>query len=339
MNTVIKKVFRYMLLFLLVVVVVLVCLAGFLFIGSAKEAKNISWGVNFSQIQSQALGLDWKENYLALLEDMNVKVLKIVAYWSLIEPEKNNYNFNDLDWQIEQAEKNKAKVVLAVGMKAPRWPECHIPQWAGGLSKEEQQEEILAMVKEVVSRYRGSSAISVWQVENEPLFPFGKCPWVDKNFLKKEINLVKEIDYTKRPVMITDSGEGSFWFVAAQLGDVVGTTMYRKVWFDQFERYISYPLPPVFYARKAKVIEKIFNKKVIVSELQAEPWCKQSLQACPPEEQKKIMSLDRFREIVSFSKKTGFDEFYFWGAEWWYWLKEKQNQPQIWEEAKTLFNK
>ena len=30
-------------------------------------------------------------------------------------------------------------------------------------------------------------------------------------------------------------------------------------------------------------------------------------------------------------------EFYLWGAEWWYWMKEKQNKPEIWDEAKKLF--
>ena len=24
-------------------------------------------------------------------------------------------------------------------------------------------------------------------------------------------------------------------------------------------------------------------------------------------------------------------------ATWWYWMKEKQNQPEIWDEAKKLF--
>ncbi|OQX00643.1 hypothetical protein BWK69_01015, partial [Candidatus Parcubacteria bacterium A4] len=234
-----NKKMEYFLLGFLIILSVIFILAGFFLLGSAKPAENISWGVNFSQIQSQALGLDWKENYLALLEEMNVKNFKLSAYWGLIEPEKDNYNFDDLDWQLEQAKKNNAKVILVVGMKAPRWPECHLPQWAKGLSKKEQQESILSMLKEVVSRYRNSNTITVWQVENEPLFPFGECPWIDKGFLKKEIDLVKEIDYTEKPVMITDSGEGSFWFAAAQLGNIVGTTMYRKVWFDEFERYFA----------------------------------------------------------------------------------------------------
>jgi hypothetical protein len=50
------------------------------------------------------------------------------------------------------------------------------------------------------------------------------------------------------------------------------------------------------------------------------------------------MNLEKFRKNIEFAKKTGLDEFYLWGAEWWYWLKEKQNQPEIWKEAKKLMS-
>jgi len=50
------------------------------------------------------------------------------------------------------------------------------------------------------------------------------------------------------------------------------------------------------------------------------------------------MNLERFKQNIEFAKRTGLDKFYLWGAEWWYWLKEKQNQPEIWNEAKLLFD-
>ena len=40
--------------------------------------------------------------------------------------------------------------------------------------------------------------------------------------------------------------------------------------------------------------------------------------------------------VVDYAKRTGQDTFYLWGAEWWYWMKVKHNQPEIWEEAKKL---
>lgn len=306
------------------------------FIGSVPQADKIAWGVNFSQKHSQSLGLDWKENYLALLDDLNVKNIKLAVHWDLIEPQENQFNFQDLDWQIEKAEEKRAKLVLAIGMKTPRWPECHVPEWAKNKSKQEQQKEILKMLENIILRYKDSPAIKYWQVENEPLFPFGDCPWIDKDFLKKEIDLVKSLDKKDR-VLISDSGEGSFWIQAAILGDIVGTTIYRKAWFHQPGFYVNYPFPPIFYARKAQIINKLFDKEVICVELQTEPWGPKLLYDSPLEEQEKTMNLEQFKANIEFAKKTGLKEFYLWGSEWWYWMKEKQNRPAIWDEARTIF--
>jgi len=310
---------------------------GYFFIGGPPQPEKIDWGVNFSQKHAELLGLDWQENYSALLSDLGVERIKVLTQWDLLEPAPAQYDFNDLDWQIEEAEKQNAKVLLVMGIKTGRWPECHIPDWTKNLSKEEQQNRILKLIENIVLRYQNSKVIWAWQVENEPLFPFGECPWTDKVFLKKEIQLVKSLDSKPRPVIISDSGEGSFWITAAQLGDIIATTMYKKVWFNQLNTYVYYPLPPTFYWRKAQLIDKIFNKKVIVGELQAEPWGPKLLYESPIEEQEKSMNLEMFKSNIEFAKKTGLDEFYLWGAEWWYWMKTKQNKPEIWQEAQKLF--
>jgi beta-N-acetylhexosaminidase len=269
---------------------------------------------------------------------LGVKSLKVSTQWDLLEPENDSFYFDDLDWQLVKAKEREAKILLVIGMKTGRWPECHIPNWAKGFNKTEQQKEILGLLEKIVLRYQDSSSVSSWQVENEPFFPFGECPWVDKNFLKKEINMVKSLDFQKRPVVVSDSGEGSLWIQAARYGDIVGTTLYKNVWFRQIGRYVSYPFPPAFYWRKAKYIEKLFNKKVMVVELQAEPWGPRLLYDSPLEEQKKTMNLEQFRKNIDFAKRTGFDTLYLWGGEWWYWLKERQGQPEIWQEAKKLFS-
>jgi len=319
------------------VLIFLLLFAGYFFIGSPPRAEKITWGVNFSQKHTENFGLNFKETYLALLDDLGVRNIKLITQWDLIEPEKDRYYFEDLDWQIKETENRGAKILLVIGMKTGRWPECHIPEWAKNLNKEEQQKEILEIIEEVVLRYRDRVSVGAWQVENEPFFPFGECPWSDINFLKKEIDLVKSLDDKGRPVLISDSGEGSLWIEAAKLGDIIGITMYKKVWFSQIGVYVYYPLPPTFYWRKAQLIEKIFNKKVVVVELQAEPWGPKLLYDSPLEEQEKTMNLERFKANIEFAKKTGLDEFYLWGGEWWYWMKVKQNQPEIWQEAKKLF--
>ena len=290
-------------------IIVLACL--FCFAGSAPEAQNIKWGVNFSQKQSQGLGLDWKQNYTALIDDMGVKRIKLSSYWDLLEPEEGKYFFDDLDWQVNQAEQKGVDLILVIGMRTLRWPECHIPGWARNLSKEEQQQEISELIAETVSRYKDSKSVVKWQVENETFFPFGECLWSDEKFLKKEVELVRSLD--ERPVVISDSGEGSFWFKAAGIGDEVGVTMYRKVWFGQFNNYLEYPFAPAFYQRKAWAIEHFFKKKVFCAELQAEPWGSKLLFDLPLEEQKNTMTLEKLEKNIEFARKTGLDEFYLWG--------------------------
>jgi len=329
-----KKIFKRILLGLLIF---LLFFLGYLCIGEAPQAKEINWGMNFSQKHTKDLGLNWKETFLALLDDLKVRNFKIAAHWDLLEPEDGKFYFDDLDWQINEAEKRGAKIFLVIGMKTTRWPECHIPKWAENLSREEQQDKILRMLEKIVLRYRERFSVWAWQIENEPFFPFGICPWVDKKFVKKEVNLVKSLDPQKRPIIMADSGEGSFWINAARFGDIVSTTMYEKVWFRQIKMYIRYPLPPVFYWRKALIIKFFFEKKVIVGELQAEPFGPVLLYDLPLAEQEKTMNLDQFKKNIEFVTKTGFDTFYLWGAEWMYWLKVKQGRPEIWEEAKKLF--
>tara|TARA_Y100000310_G_C20648124_1_gene797817 strand:- start:731 stop:1726 length:996 start_codon:yes stop_codon:yes gene_type:complete len=329
----IKKIIKIIISILILIILILVC---FFFVGKAPKAEDIKWGVAFSQKHTTNLGLDWQKTYLALLDDLKVKNIKIGTHWDLLEPGDSNYSFQDLDWQIEQAGERQAKVVLVIGMKTPRWPECHIPEWAKDLSKEDREGRVLKLIKEIVSRYKDSSVVSAWQVENEPFFNFGECPDMDEVFLKKEIELVKTLD-PDIPVIISDTGEMSFWFKPAKLGDIVGVTTYKKVYSPEFNRYFTLRYPAVFYWRRAKIINSFFGKEVIGVELQTEPWGPKLLYDSPLEEQKKSMDLEQFKKNIEFAKKTGLDQFYLWGAEWWYWMKEKQNDPGIWNEAKILF--
>jgi hypothetical protein len=323
---------------ILILIAIFLLVIAFFFLGKAPMSEEIKWGVNFSQKHSSGLGLNWKENYLALLDDLEAKHLKIAVHWDLIEPEKNEYSFDDLDWQIKEAGDRGAKILLVIGMKTPRWPECHLPEWVKPLNREEQEERILKMIEKIVLRYRDSEIIYSWQIENEPFFPFGDCPWLhSKEFLRKEADLVRELDFKKRPVIISDSGEWSIWFRAARIGDVVGVTMYRKVWFSQMSFYVTYPIPPVFYYRRAQLVKNFYDKEVACVEFQAEPWGPKLLYDSPIEEQEKTMNLEQFKKNVEYAKKTGLDTFYFWGSEWWYWMKEKQNKDEIWNEVKKIF--
>jgi len=326
------KIIIYIAIFLLAV------FALYFFLGRAPEQKNITWGVNFSQMQAESLKLDWKKVYSAIIEDLGEKKIKLLVQWDWVEGKKDDYYFDDVDWQVQQAEKNNVNLIMVIGQKTGRWPECHIPSWAASLPEKEREQELLNYLEKMVLRYKDSKAVAFWQVENEPLFSFGQCPATDVNFLKQEVALVKSLDSQKRPIIISDSGEFSSWFEAAGIGDIVGNTMYRKVWSDVFNRYFTEPFPPLYYSWKAGLIKLFFDKKVECLELQAEPWVHVSFYTSSLEEQEKTMDLGQFKTNIEFAKETGLDTFYFWGTEWWYWLKEKQGQPEIWNEAKKVIN-
>lgn len=321
-----------------IVVIVVFVIFCYFFVGWAPQQEKIIWGVSFSQKHAENLGLDWQESYLDILDDLEIKHLRLISHWDLIEKEKDKYGFTDLDWQIEQAEKRGVEIILVLGMKTPRWPECHIPDWAELFSQQKKEKEILDLIKETVKRYQERTSIISWQVENEPFFNFGECPEIREGFVREEIDLVKSLDSQKRKIIITESGTGSFWFKGAELGDEVGISLYRKVWLHQPKIYVTYPSSAFFYWRKTQIIQRFFNKEVICTELQAEPWGPKLLYESSLEEQVKTMNLELFKKNIDFAEKTGLKKFYLWGAEWWYWMKIEQNDSQIWDEAKTLIS-
>lgn len=308
------------------------------FVSSVPRRQNLSYGITFSQKFAEELGPPaggWQENYLAILDDLKVKDLRLIAYWDLVEPEEDKFNFNDLDWQVAEAGKRGAKIILAVGRKAPRWPECHEPVWSRNMKLETRNTKLLNYIMETVTRYRFHDSIVAWQVENEPLFPFGECGITPPSLLNQEIKLVKSL--SDKPIILTDSGELGFaWPYLAAKSDIFGTTLYRYI-NNRFLGDIRYSLIPASYFRiKAWWAKKVLGKEILISELQAEPWASESLAKVPLERQNKTMNPEIFKEIIEYAERSGFPKAYLWGAEWWYWMKEKQGRPEMWEMAKQL---
>ncbi|SRR6056297_429002 len=306
--------------------------------GPVYNKEEVKYGITFSKLKAQELGLDWKKAYLDILEDLEIQKIRLAAYWSEVEAQKDKYYYKDLDWQIEEAEKRDVEIILAVGGRLPRWPECHFPSWSEDLETKERESEILEYIKKTINRYKDNQNIVAWQVENEPFLSshFGDCPSLNTDFLDKEIALVKEMD--SRPVVVTDSGELSLWIPAATRADIFGTTMYRDTYSERLGRYVHYPIGPGFFHFKRNVTDWFADpRKWIVIELQAEPWGPVPYQELKKEEREKTMSPQKFKEMMEFARLTGFREFYLWGAEYWYWEKVKNKDNSIWKEAEKIF--
>ena len=162
--------------------------------GSTYDKSELSYGVTFSKKHALSLELDWQDLFTNILDDLKVKRLRIPAYWDEVEKINGQYDYADLDWQIEEAAKRNAQIVLAVGGRLPRWPECHLPEWTHDLEKEVRENETFEYITKTIERYKDYPNIFAWQIENEFfLTKFGECPNFGTKFLDAEIELVKKL--------------------------------------------------------------------------------------------------------------------------------------------------
>jgi hypothetical protein len=300
--------------------------------------EKITYGVSFSKLRAEEHNLDWQETYLAILDDLDVRHFRLAAHWPMVEPAQGEYDFSVLDYQFAEAEKRDATIILSVGRRLPSWPECHIPKWTENLTEKEQSEALLNYIEAVVTRYRDSPALRVWQVENEPfleVFAYEHCGDLDTELLDTEIALVRSLD-PNHPILITDSGNLGIWLPAYKRGDLFGTSVYRYLWNPDLGPFKSM-LPAWFYRAKGNLAELLYGEKeIILIELSAEPWLLIPIREASLEKQFSMMNIERFREILSFAEKTHFEKQYLWGAEWWFALKA-QGHPEFWNEGKKLF--
>ncbi len=305
-----------------------------------KTQAKPALGATFSPRFASELGLNPRETFLHSVDALNIKRLRIPVYWDEVEKSEGIYDFSEVNFYLDEAEKRNIEVILVLGQKQPRWPECFIPDWAEDLTREERYKKIVQLVVREVSQFKKYENIQYWQLENEAMFPFGLCEKPDGKtleLLKNEVAVVHALD--PRPIVLTDSGELSSWKHTLPLSDVFGTTMYRSSW-NPVVGYIDYPTPPIFYPLKAKIIswlKGLPGKPLIVAELQAEPWAKGNKRIIDMsiEDQISGLTTKKLRENVRFASETGFSPVYLWGVEWWYWM-ELNGHPEYMQTVSEI---
>jgi len=306
-----------------------------------QKGKPTTLGVTFIADYASYLGTDPHASLSAVLDDLHVKHLRLVSYWSDIEPAKGQYDFSELDWEMQQAEAQGAKVSLSVGLRQPRWPECHAPGWVNTAGPENTWEpELNAYMSAVVNRYKNSPALQSYQLENEYyLNAFGECNNYSRSRLAGELALVRKLD-PNHPIIMSRSNNYAGFAVRKPLPDIIGISVYRHVW-NTFlvGRYLTYPFPSWYYAFLAGSEQILTGKPSVIHELQAEPWPPngQSVLQTSLAEQNKTFDAGKFAATAKFAKQTGIKDIDYWGAEYWYYRMTVLHDPSVWNEAKQIF--
>lgn len=114
------------------------------------------------------------------VKEAGIKWIRIDLYWSLIEKEKGQYDYNEIDRIVEYCKSNQLSI-LGVLSSSPGWSNNN----KGANYPPEDPEDWRNFVSVSVSRYRDN--IRYWNIWNEPnvekFFSPGKDIFVDEIFL------------------------------------------------------------------------------------------------------------------------------------------------------------
>jgi hypothetical protein len=328
------------------------------------ETTSPEVGVTFSRRQAEYLGLPWKDTFSAVL-NLSPTVVRLGAYWDEIERQPDTYDFSALDWQLERLPASTYRVVLTVGMKAPRWPEYYVPSWLlqqsrPGWNATVSDDALVRagarrFVEAVVTRYQDHPAIGYWQVENEPLDPSGPRQWkIGADFLEEEVQLVRSIDQGQRPIILSmfvgtppplavlppwrsqDEGRAR---ALLSMADILGLDLYPSRGIRVFGRDLYLDWSGWGWERSAMSLRQLAldqGKDAWVMEAQAEPWEPSKLVYLDGAESRSVgpgTAANTFGRLSS----GGFGTILLWGAEHWYMRQEKHDDRSWLDTLGPLF--
>lgn len=306
-----------------------------------QRSKPLRYGVSFIPDYAQYLGVEPQAAMDGLI-NIGVRHFRLVSYWSSIETRPGQYDFSQLDWQFRKAEAAHATVSLAVGLRQPRWPECHRPAWVDITKPRQQwQPQLERLMTAVAERYKASPALESYQLENEYfLVGFGDCPNMERQRLVEEYRLLKRLD-NRHPVIVSRSNNGLGIPIGQPKPDEYGVSVYKRVWDAQLtHRYYEYPIPAWYYGFLAGLQKISDGHDMIIHELQAEAWGPnyQSVKDISLDEQNKSLDARRLEDRFDYGRATGMRDIYLWGAEYWYYRQQVLHDPSLWAVAKKEFS-
>lgn len=205
-------------------------------------------GISVNPLQAEAYGLDPETALLDLLP-LPFQVVRLPAYWSRMEPRPGRWLPEELDAQVEAAERHGKQIIVGVGAVTNFGHPGHfVPAHRLGRPLREGQlvtaathrlllDAALNQVTRVVERYRDVSAIIAWQVEHEALDSLR----LGAGFVGEQVDAVRAAD-SRRPILMNGylaasplarlqqrwhtRGQGGSFAIAMRSADIVGIDLY-----------------------------------------------------------------------------------------------------------------
>jgi hypothetical protein len=312
-------------------------------------------GISFRPRQAAAFELDARATLRELLA-YPFQLIRLGAYWDQIEAEPGAFHAEELDWQIDAAERAGKQIILCVGpVKTFGYPEFFVPSHY--LKRPFQEATLIkpcthpsllkaatAFITRLVERYKECKSIVAWQLEHEAVDPLGlEHSWrLDRAFVEQEAETLKHADPT-RPVIMNGflptslavrlsqwwntRDQGDSLVVAQCLADIVGIDYYPRHALRKIGRktlYVDGSQSHWQRQLRRQMLERTdaCGKQLLVTEGQAEPW---ETVTTPPNLETRAMCSCLPEHIISnyndwMSEACRLDSLYaylFWGAEYW----------------------
>jgi len=302
----------------------------------------VVFGATFVPNYARYFELDPKETLSAMIDDLGIKRFRLVSYWNVHEKQPGQYDFSELDWQFDMIEAAGGQVSLAIGLRQPRWPECHGPDWAMAKPMEQWSKDLNVYISKVIERYKDRESLIEYQLENEFfLSVFGICPDFTRQRLINEAELVKSLD-PDTTLVISRSNNAVGFPIGDPRPDKFALTVYKRVWDKTItKRYFEYPFPAWFYGFLAGGGKILTDKDLFIHELQTESWLppQYNMRTAPIDELYKSLSPERLVARLKYANDTGMKTIDLWGVEWWYHMKNNRNAPELWDTARQELSK
>ncbi len=272
------------------------------------------YGISFSIKQCRSFNIDPKK-CLRWLLGRGWRRFRLMSYWNEHEKVQGEYDFSELDWQLKQIAAKGGTVSLCLGVKQPRWPEYHWPNWTKQLSAAEKTAILLDYIEATIKHIAAYDVVTSYQLENEALLSnFGEHIDINRRRLRREFNLVQMLD--ARPIYMSTSNG---WGVPLRhpvprgVGFSVYTTMFQN---GRYRRTIQ---KPWLHRIRAFYIRWVLRRPVFIHELQCEPWGPKAIWNMSVAEQNSSMSTTHIQKNIAWAHKIRAYPIDLWGAEWWYW--------------------